>query len=153
MGVERFTKFGLWPHTHTTANSHIQYLYMYTIVFYIPPTTLHTTPPPQPPTPPHSHPSTRTHIHPHAQTHWRNLRRGASVLLNKLPQELRLIISRELGSDDWELDRLMKPLEKEVQASERADASSMMSQKKPARSPSTAATLLAAGSETNLLFL
>ena len=77
----------------------------------------------------------------------------SSVLLNKLPQELRLIISRELGSDDWELDRLMKPLEKEVQASERADASSMMSQKKPARSPSTAATLLAAGSETNLLFL
>ena len=77
----------------------------------------------------------------------------SSVLLNKLPQELRLIISRELGSDDWELDRLMKLLEKEVQARERADASSMMSQKKPARSPSTAATLLAAGSETNLLFL
>ena len=36
----------------------------------------------------------------------------SSVLLNKLPQELRLIIS----SDDWELDRLMKLLEKEVQA-------------------------------------
>ena len=36
----------------------------------------------------------------------------SSILLNKLPQELRLIIS----SDDWELDRLMKLLEKEVQA-------------------------------------
>lgn len=51
--------------------------------------------------------------------------------------------SRLVGSDDWELDRVMKLSTKEVQVRKRAAASSIMSQKKPARSQSTAATLLA----------
>ena len=46
----------------------------------------------------------------------------SSVLLNKLPQELRLILSRRVGDDEWKLDRLMKLLEEEVQARERASA-------------------------------
>ena len=40
----------------------------------------------------------------------------SSVLLNKLPQELKLIISRELESGDCNLDRIMQLLETEVQA-------------------------------------
>ena len=36
------------------------------------------------------------------------------MLLNKLPKEIRLISSRKVGGEDWELDRLMKMLEDEV---------------------------------------
>ena len=39
----------------------------------------------------------------------------SSVLFNKFPQELKLIISRELGSGDRKLDRIMQLLETEVQ--------------------------------------
>ena len=37
-----------------------------------------------------------------------------SVLLSKLPQDLRLVISREVSDDDWELGGLMTLLEKEI---------------------------------------
>lgn len=76
----------------------------------------------------------------------------ASVLLNKLPQELRLIISRELGSGDWELDRIMELLENEVQARERASGSAATPPvpRRNQRTPSTAATLLAGGSEARV---
>ena len=73
----------------------------------------------------------------------------SSVLLSKLPQELRLILSRELGSDDWKLDRVMQLLETEVQARERASSNTAITQapKNPPRSPSTAiAATLVAGS-------
>ena len=44
----------------------------------------------------------------------------SSVLLNKLPQELQLIISQKTTDDSWSLDHLMKELEQELEASERA---------------------------------
>lgn len=44
----------------------------------------------------------------------------ASVLLNKLPQELRLIVSRK--TSDVELDQLLKEVEQEIDARERAQA-------------------------------
>ena len=75
-----------------------------------------------------------------------------SVLLSKLPQELRLILSRELRSDNWELDRIMKLLETEVQARERASGNTAMPQAHknpppPPKSPLTAtAAALVAGS-------
>ena len=47
-----------------------------------------------------------------------------SVLLNKLPQELRLIISRRTSEDEWTLDTLMKEVCQEIEARERAQASS-----------------------------
>ena len=72
----------------------------------------------------------------------------SSVLLNKLPQELRLILSRGVGDDEWKLDRLMELLEEEVQARERATASSQATSRRPVRGPPTAATLLTGGSET-----
>ena len=73
----------------------------------------------------------------------------ASVLLSKLPQELRLIISRELGSGDWEL---MELLENEVQARERASGSAATPPvpRRNQQTPSTAATLLAGGSEARV---
>ena len=43
-----------------------------------------------------------------------------SVLLQKLPHELRLIVSREVKEGDWNLDELLKQLEQEIGARERA---------------------------------
>ena len=39
-----------------------------------------------------------------------------------IPQEIKLIISRELGSGDWKLGRIMQLLETRVQARERASS-------------------------------
>ena len=44
----------------------------------------------------------------------------SSVLMNKIPQELRLIVSREIKQGDWELDPLLKALHQELEARERA---------------------------------
>ena len=41
----------------------------------------------------------------------------SSVLLNKLPQEVRLLISRKVPERDWSLDILLKELRDELQAS------------------------------------
>ena len=72
----------------------------------------------------------------------------SSVLLNKLPQELRLILSRGVGEDEWKLDRLIALLEEEVQARERATTNSQVMPRKPIKGTPTAATLLTGGSET-----
>ena len=72
----------------------------------------------------------------------------SSVLLNKLPQELRLILSRGVGEDEWKLDRLMALLEEEVQARERATTNSQVMPRKPSKGTPTAATLLTGGLET-----
>ena len=55
----------------------------------------------------------------------------SSVLLNKLPSEFRLIVSREIrDTDRWNFDAIMKAAEEEVHARERA---SPQLQKKPNR--------------------
>ena len=71
----------------------------------------------------------------------------SSVLLSKLPHELRLIVSRKTNDDDWNLDNLMKEMEREIDARERAKANSAnpsatTSTKKQTREPHTAAALL-----------
>ena len=71
----------------------------------------------------------------------------SSVLMNKLPQELRLILSRSVGDDHWKLDCLMQALQEEVQAREQA-AGAPMTSRKPLSCPPTSATLLTGGSET-----
>ena len=43
----------------------------------------------------------------------------SSVLLNKLPPDIRLLVSRKVPEDDWSLDVLLKELEEELQARER----------------------------------
>ncbi|XP_020611283.1 uncharacterized protein LOC110049797 [Orbicella faveolata] len=44
------------------------------------------------------------------------------VLLSKVPQELRLIISREFDSGNWSLDELLKVFKTEVEAGERCNS-------------------------------
>ena len=47
----------------------------------------------------------------------------SSILMNKLPQEFRLVITREMGDDDWQLDQLLDIFERELEARERAGGS------------------------------
>ena len=44
----------------------------------------------------------------------------SSIIMSKLPQELRLIISREIKDQEWQLDTIMRVLESELEARERA---------------------------------
>lgn len=43
-----------------------------------------------------------------------------SVLVNKLPNELRLIVTREMTGETWDLERLLRIIEQEIAARERA---------------------------------
>ena len=42
----------------------------------------------------------------------------SSVLVNKLPPEIRLNVSREMPGDGWSLDKAMKIIECEIDARE-----------------------------------
>ena len=44
----------------------------------------------------------------------------SSIIMSKLPQELRLIISKEIKGNEWQLDTIMRVLESELEARERA---------------------------------
>ena len=72
-----------------------------------------------------------------------------SILMNKLPSEIRLIISRELTEEKWDVEKLMKIVDREVDARERSAASrtsnpnSTPAPKRPLpRAPPTAAALM-----------
>ena len=54
------------------------------------------------------------------------------VLLNKLPPELRLIVSHEVSESDWSLDALMKAIVQEIEARERATTHSSQGQQRRA---------------------
>ncbi len=69
-----------------------------------------------------------------------------SVILNKLPQELRLIVSMKTPDGEWNLDALMKEVQQEIEARERSDTRSTTGPaqgKRPYREQHTAATLFA----------
>ena len=72
----------------------------------------------------------------------------SSALMNKLPSELRLVVSRHIVGDSWELDLLMKLIEQEIEARERA-ATSAITHSLPCApkrvGPATAATFVARG--------
>ena len=55
------------------------------------------------------------------------------VLLSKVPQELRLIISREFDTGNWSLDGLLKVFKTEVEARERCNSMAMTSSTTPER--------------------
>ena len=78
----------------------------------------------------------------------------SSVLLSKLPQELRLIISRNTGDDSWSLDHLMKELEQELEARERAatNSTNVTQPGRQVRDQHTAAALLSSSSGTSKPF-
>jgi hypothetical protein len=69
----------------------------------------------------------------------------ASVLLNKLPQEFQLLVSRKIGEGEWKLDEMMKVMEEEIRARERTGATASPTMKKPTKEPPTAAALLTGG--------
>ena len=72
------------------------------------------------------------------------------VMMNKLHEELRLIITRHIESGIWHLDKLLKSFKEEVEARERCSFTSMSrpnersNEPKKGRGPSlqTAATLV-----------
>ena len=71
----------------------------------------------------------------------------SSIMLGKLPQEIRLLLSRGMGDGDRKLNDLMKLLLGELQARERAAASNLASGKGRGKviTHPTAATLFAGG--------
>ena len=44
----------------------------------------------------------------------------SSLFMNRLPQELRLIVSRQVGEAEWQIDEIMRIVEREISARERA---------------------------------
>ena len=66
--------------------------------------------------------------------------------MNKLPEELRLIVSRHVREDEWTLAAIMNVTENEIIARERALGNSCRGPKKITRNPLTASSLLASGS-------
>ena len=44
----------------------------------------------------------------------------SSLFMNRLPQELRLIVGREVGEAEWRIDEIMTIVEREISARERA---------------------------------
>ena len=69
----------------------------------------------------------------------------SSVLLQKLPSELRLIVSREVSESDWNLNELLKQLKREIKAREQGAMSTSQATKRQGRDvppASTAAALL-----------
>lgn len=75
--------------------------------------------------------------------------------MNKLPSEFRLVVSRHIVGDNWELDPLMQLIEKEIEARERAVVSAVPQPQLCAsrRSvPPSAATLMAGGQGVNCYY-
>ena len=49
----------------------------------------------------------------------------ASILLSKIPQDLCLMVSREVSQEEWDFEAILKLIEIEVEARERAVESSV----------------------------
>ena len=49
----------------------------------------------------------------------------SSILMNKLPQEFRLVITKEMGDDDWQLHQLLDIFKRALEARERAGGSTV----------------------------
>ena len=48
----------------------------------------------------------------------------SSVLINKLPSDLRLTLGRKIGEDEWTLDTILKEIVQEIGARQRASLAS-----------------------------
>ena len=78
----------------------------------------------------------------------------SSILMNKLPSDVKLVVSRKVPEVEWSLDSLMKVIDEEIDARERAGSvpAHSGSVKKPTRDgQSTAASLFTKGSAMCLL--
>ena len=72
------------------------------------------------------------------------------ILMSRLPSELRLIISRELTEDEWDIEVVMEILQREIEARERSAGATSPLAKKPTsqRPPPTALSLTTGASPT-----
>ena len=71
----------------------------------------------------------------------------SSILISKLPPELRQIVSRELSEGEWDFELMMNIIEREVEARERSAGASVAQPKKPlGRTSPTALSLMASAS-------
>jgi len=61
----------------------------------------------------------------------------SSIVMNKLPQELKLLINREVKGEEMELERLLKVFEAELEARERAGANTSNTSNTSTSKPST----------------
>ena len=59
----------------------------------------------------------------------------SSILMIKLPQEFRLVITREVGDDDWQLDQLLTIFKRELEARERAGGTTVNGNQPPPSPP------------------
>ena len=71
-----------------------------------------------------------------------------SVLFNKLPQKLQLIVSRKIGDKNWNLDTLMGVMVQELKARERTTTNPTNHMRRPDREPHTATALLSGSSNS-----
>ena len=70
----------------------------------------------------------------------------ASVLISKVPQELQLIVTGRISTDDWDLKALMDVLEEEIRAREsHSSACYQPTVRKPMKDTPTAVSLLTGG--------
>ena len=69
----------------------------------------------------------------------------SSILMKKIPSDISLIVSRETIKDNWDLDSMMKVIERELEARERAMVESAGGYRKPSREPPTASALFTEG--------
>lgn len=66
----------------------------------------------------------------------------SAILMNKLPAEMRLIMSRKLGTSRWDVEEMMKTINLEVEVRERSAIGPHHQRKPPSRSaPPTSSTL------------
>ena len=74
----------------------------------------------------------------------------SSILMSRLPSELRLVISRQLGENEWDLTLVMEILRKEIEARERSTGASSPQSKRATstRIPPTALSLTTGTSVT-----
>ena len=73
----------------------------------------------------------------------------SSVLMSKLPTELKLIVSRQIGEEEeWKLDALLKVIETEIRGRERSASMESKESCRPTKEHLTGATLLTRGSST-----
>lgn len=67
----------------------------------------------------------------------------SSILMNRLPSDLRLIVSRRLPDDAWSLESMMETFRREIEAREHsAGARPSPMKKPPVKPPSTALSLM-----------
>ena len=82
----------------------------------------------------------------------------SSIMMSKLPQDLRLVVSRKIKDDKWNLEEVMKVIEHEIDARERAGVSagitlpSSGAPKKASKELHTAAALLSSELSTACVY-